>query len=338
MQEVLKKCIEGNTLTVTEAKNIMNQIMQGEVSDSQIASLVTILRMRGETVHELIGFLKAMRENMIELSDLDDVVDTCGTGGDGASTFNISTASAIVASSLGVKIAKHGNKAVSSKSGSADVLDFLNIPIQSSPDEAREALKQTNMSFLFAPIYHSSMKHVAKARKEVGFRTIFNLLGPLANPAKAKRQVIGVYSASSAELMAQALKAFDSEHVLFVSGKDGLDEITITDETEIVELKHGLIHKYVISPEQFHLKRGRLEDIQVGNVSESAKLIENTLQNKGNESARNIVALNTAAALYIAGKVKNLHDGVQMALKAIQDGTAYKQLTKLQVRKEEQYA
>jgi len=338
MKNVLKKCIEGDTLTINEAEEIMNHMMSGEMTDSQIASFISILRFRGETVEELIGFVKAMKKNMTELNGFEDIIDTCGTGGDGASTFNISTASAIVTSSLGVKVAKHGNRAVSSKSGSADVLECLNIPIQSTPKEAEKALKDTNMSFLFAPLYHSSMKHVAKARKEIGFRTIFNLLGPLVNPAKAKRQVIGVFSTKYAEKMAKVLREFNAQHVLIVTGRDGLDEITITDETDVVELQNGEIKKYTISPEQFHLKRGNMKEIQVNNAFESARLIDLSLQNMGNESVRNIIALNTAAALYVAGKVNSLHEGVKLALNAIENGTAYEQLKALQVRKEEQYA
>ncbi|KZM52695.1 anthranilate phosphoribosyltransferase [Aeribacillus pallidus] len=338
MKHILEKCINGETLSASEAEDIMKKIMEGKVPDSQIASLITILRFRGETVEEMTGFVKAMKENMTQLEGFENAVDTCGTGGDGASTFNISTASAIVASSLGVKVAKHGNRAVSSRSGSADVLECLNIPIQTTPEEARRSLEETNMSFLFAPLYHSSMKHVAKARKEVGFRTIFNLLGPLANPANTKRQVLGVSSLEHAEKMAETLKHFRSEHVLLVSGRDGLDEISISDETDVVELKDGNITKYTISPEQFGMNRGKLEEIQVSDAKESAKMIEEVLKNKGNESVKNIVALNSAAALYVAGKAKNISEGVQMVLTAIKDGTAYQQLKRLAIRKEESYA
>ncbi len=338
MQEILKKCIEGETLTQYEAEHVMNEFMEGKIPDSQIASMITILRFRGETVEELIGFTKAMRRHMKPIEGLEDVIDTCGTGGDGASTFNISTASAIVSSSLGVKVAKHGNRAVSSKSGSADVLEYLNIPIQSSPEEAVEAIKNTNMSFLFAPLYHSSMKHVARTRKEIGFRTIFNILGPLVNPARTKRQVIGVYSHHYAKKMAEALKESHSEHVLFVTGKDGLDEMTITAETDVIELKNGNIQSYRISPEQFGLSRGKIEDIQVMNVKESAHLIEKVFRNQGNESARNIIALNAAAALYVSGKVCSLHEGVEVSLQALKDGIVYKYFQALQTRKEEQYA
>lgn len=338
MKEILQKCIEGRTLSESEAESVMKDIMEGKVSDSQIASLITILRFRGETVDEMAGFAKAMKEHMTQLSGFEHAIDTCGTGGDGASTFNISTASAILASSLGVKVAKHGNRAVSSKSGSADVLEYLHIPIQTTPEEAKRALEETNMSFLFAPLYHSSMKHVAKARQEVGFRTIFNFLGPLANPANAKRQVIGVSSLNHAEKMAETLKRFGSEHVLFVTSEDGLDEISISAETNIIELKDGTIAKYKISPEQFGFERGRLADVQVSNVQESAKMIEEVLQNKRQDSVKNIVVLNSAAALYIAGKAEDLQKGVEMAAKAIEEGTAYRQLKRLMVRKEESYA
>lgn len=338
MKSILKKCIEGDTLSQLQAEEAMDAMMQGEATDSQIASLVSILRFRGETVDELIGFAKAMKKHMIQIDGMENVIDTCGTGGDGANTFNISTASAILTSSLGVKVAKHGNRSVSSKSGSADVLEYLNIPIQSSPEEARDAIEQSNMSFLYAPLYHSSMRYVAKTRKEIGFRTFFNLLGPLVNPAKAKKQVIGVYSLSYAQKLAHALQHSDSEHVLFVTGNDGLDEMTITGKTNVIEVRNGTIQSYEITPEQMGLSRGELKDIQVQNVQESAELIERIFRNEANEAARNIVLLNASAALYVAGAVRNLHQGVAMAKKALEDGVALRHLQALQVRKEEKYA
>lgn len=338
MKTVLKKCIEGGTLSKTEAEDVMNAMMEGKVPESQMASLISILRFRGETVDEIIGFLDAMKAHMKSVEGLEGVVDTCGTGGDEASTFNISTASGIVASSLGVKVAKHGNRSVSSKSGSADVLEYLNIPIESSPKEAIEAIRHTNMSFLFAPLYHTSMKHVAKTRKEIGFRTIFNLLGPLVNPAKAKRQVIGVYSFAYAKKLAEVLMQKDIEHVLFVTGADGLDEITITRETNVIELYKGKLKTYQITPEQFGLKRGTLADIQVGSVKESANMINRIFQNDEKSSARDIVVLNAASALYVAGIAKSLYEGVHLAKEAIENGTAFRQLQTLQRRKEERYA
>jgi anthranilate phosphoribosyltransferase len=337
-RELLNKCISGSTLSEKEAEEVMNQIMIGNATDSQIASFLTILRFRGETIEEMTGFVKAMRNHMTVIHYDDEVIDTCGTGGDQSSTFNISTAAAIVVSSLGVKVAKHGNRAVSSKSGSADVLEHLGIDIQVNAEEAKRALSENGMSFLFAPLYHSAMKHVAKPRKDIGFRTVFNLLGPLANPARCKKQVIGVYSPSYALKMAHTLKKLGSEHVLLVAGKDGLDECSISAETFVVELKNGSIRQYEISPEDVGLPRGSLHDIQVSTVAESAEIIEKIINNRGNPSARNIVLLNAGAALYVSGAAKSISEGVQLAKYAIESGKAADQFKRLQKRKVNQYA
>ncbi|MCV9888352.1 anthranilate phosphoribosyltransferase [Metabacillus halosaccharovorans] len=338
MKELLAKCIEGNTLTERQAEDVMDLIMTGEATPSQIASLVSIMRFRGETVDELVGFTKSMKKHMSSLSYKSDVIDTCGTGGDGASTFNISTAAAIVVSSLKVKVAKHGNRAVSSKSGSADVLEKLGVNIQTSKDEALESLEERHMSFLFAPMFHSSMKHAVAPRKELGFRTVFNLLGPLSNPANAKRQVIGVFSTEYAEKMAEALKRLGAEHVMLVTGRDGLDEISITTVTDIVELKNGEIKRYVLKPEDVGLNSGIIDEIQVSNAEESALLIEQILKGEGPVSAENIVALNAGAALYVANQVPTLDMGVILAKEAIKNGSAYKQLRSLRHQQEEHYA
>jgi anthranilate phosphoribosyltransferase len=338
MKTLLSKCIEGHTLTEEEAMAAMNQVMEGKATSSQIASFISILRFRGETVDELVGFAKAMKQHMTRIDYAEELIDTCGTGGDGASTFNISTASAILASALGVKVAKHGNRAISSKSGSADVLEQLGISIQTTPDEAKLALQAYDMSFLFAPIYHSSMKHAVSPRQEIGFRTVFNLLGPLANPADAKRQVMGVFSTEYAEKIAFALRELGSEHVLLVTGRDGLDECSITGVTDIVELKNGKIDRYEITPEEMGLQRGELKDIQVESPAESAKLILGVFEGKRSGAAADIVALNAGAALYVAGKTDSLADGVKKAADAIANGTAYRQLARLQRKKEEQYA
>ncbi|WHZ56311.1 anthranilate phosphoribosyltransferase [Metabacillus hrfriensis] len=338
MKTLLSKCIEGHTLTEEEATAAMNQVMEGKATSSQIASFISILRFRGETVDELVGFAKAMKQHMTRIDYAEDLIDTCGTGGDGASTFNISTASAILASSLGAKVAKHGNRAISSKSGSADVLEQLGISIQTTPEEAKLALQAYDMSFLFAPIYHSSMKHAVSPRQEIGFRTVFNLLGPLANPANAKRQVMGVFSTEYAEKIAYALRELGSEHVLLVTGRDGLDECSITGVTDIVELKKGKIDRYEITPEEMGLERGELKDIQVESPAESAKLILDVFEGKREGAAADIVALNAGAALYIAGKTDSFADGVKKAADAIENGTAYRQLARLQSKKEEQYA
>lgn len=337
-KDFLNKCITGNKLTEKEAYDAMNEIMAGHATESQIASLLTILRYREETVEEMTGFTKAMRSHMKTLHYKDEVIDTCGTGGDGASTFNISTASAIVVSSLGVKVAKHGNRAVSSKSGSADVLEKLGIETQATQEEATNALNNHGMSFLFAPLYHSAMRHAVNPRKEIGFRTVFNLLGPLSNPARCKRQVIGVYSTAYAEKMANTLKNLGSEHVMFVTGRDGLDECSISTETDVVELKDGVVNRYVLKPEDVGLPRGNMDDLIVPSVEESAKLIEDIFTEGSNKSAVNIVVLNSAVALYIAGKVKTISEGVQLAMEAISQGTVSKHFDNLRTRKVEGYA
>ncbi|BDG46747.1 MULTISPECIES: anthranilate phosphoribosyltransferase [Parageobacillus] len=337
-KQLLAKCVEGYTLTEEEAYEAMTAIMSGEATASQIASFLSILRLRGETVDELTGLVKAMRNQMMTLDYEEEVIDTCGTGGDEAATFNISTAAAIVVSSLGVKVAKHGNRAVSSKSGSADVLEALHIDIQATPEEAKQALKTKGLAFLFAPLYHSAMKYAALPRKEIGFRTVFNLIGPLANPARCKRQVIGVYSTSYAEKLAETLHRLGSEHVLFVTGKDGLDECSISAETDVVELKNGEIRRFVLAPEQYGLKRGKLEHIQVRTVQQSAELLKAVMEGKANESATNIVIFNAGVALYVAGKAATIREGVEMAKEAVMTKKAYEQFERLRMKEVEKYA
>lgn len=340
LKSLLNKCINGEVLTEEESYQVMDEIMVGNATASQIASLISILRFRGEAVEEITGFARAMRDHMMQLDyeNLDEVIDTCGTGGDGASTFNISTASAIVVSSLGIKVAKHGNRAVSSKSGSADVLEYLGVDIQSTQEEARAALNKRNMSFLFAPIYHSAMKHAVAPRKEIGFRTIFNLLGPMANPARCKKQIVGVYSTEYAEKMAYALQKLGSEHILFVSGRDGLDECSITTETDIVELKNGEIKRFVLSPEDVGLPTGNIKDIQVSSIIDSAELLKSVLYGTANESATNIVLLNAGAAVYVSGRAKSIREGVEAAREAISTGQSSRQFEQLRSRKVEYYA
>jgi anthranilate phosphoribosyltransferase len=337
-KQLLAKCIDGYTLTEEEAYEAMMMIMSGEASASQIASFLSILRLRGETVDELTGLVKAMRSRMMTLDYEEEVIDTCGTGGDGASTFNISTAAAIVISSLGVKVAKHGNRAVSSKSGSADVLEALHIDIQATPEEAKRALKTKGLAFLFAPLYHSAMKYAALPRKEIGFRTVFNLIGPLSNPARCKRQVIGVYSTQYAEKLAETLHRIGSEHVLLVTGKDGLDECSISAETDVVELKHGEIRRFTIAPEQYGLARGKLEHVQVRTVQQSAELLKAVVEGRANESAINIVILNAGVALYAAGKAATIREGVEMAKEAMMTKKAYEQFERLRMKEVEKYA
>jgi anthranilate phosphoribosyltransferase len=328
-KQLLKKNVDGETMTREEAKQAMDVIMTGGATESQIASLITVLRFRGETVDEMTGFAESMREHVISFDHDMDVIDTCGTGGDGASTYNISTAAALVLASLGVKVAKHGNRAMSSKSGSADVLEQLDIPIQSGIEEAKQALKTNHMCFLFAPLYHVSMKYAAPSRKDVGFRTIFNLLGPLTNPANCKRQLIGVFDTNIAEKMAKTLRNLGVERALFVTGGDGIDECSITTHTDIVKLEDGKVTREVLVPEDVGLQRGRMEDIVVGSVRESADLITKVLSGHGNPSAANILYLNAGAGLYAAGKVDTIAEGVNEATNAVQTGKVTAHLNRL---------
>lgn len=336
---LLKKTVEGNQLTEIEAKMAMDLIMNGEVTPSQMASLLSVLRFRGETIEEMTGFVRSMKDHVVRVDHDMEVVDTCGTGGDGSSTFNISTATAIVLSASGVKVAKHGNRAASSRSGSADVLESLGIPIQQTADESVEALRSKNMCFLFAQAYHSSMKYVAQTRKEIGFRTIFNLLGPLTNPAGSQRQLIGVYDTAYAEKMAKTLRNLGTEKALIVTGAEGIDECSITTHTDVVKLEGGQITRHVLTPEEVGLERGSLDDIRVQSVQESATLILEILSGEANKSAVNIVLLNAGAGLYTAGIVDSIAEGVHVAGKTISSGRAYDQLQRLrQPRKVEFHA
>lgn len=333
LKHVLAKCIDGKLLSEDEAKQVMDEIMQNRATPSQIASLLSIMRFRGETVDEMVGFARSMKDHSITIEHNEkQVLDTCGTGGDGSSTFNISTTAAIITSSLGVKVAKHGNRAVSSKSGSADVLEALNIEIQVTPDDAAKSLKEKGMTFLYAPIYHAAMKHAAVPRREIGFRTIFNVLGPLTNPANAKAQLLGVFDPKIARKMAETLARLGGERALFVTGGEGLDEISITTHTNVVELKDGEIFEYQIKPEDFGLKRGSLQDIQVHTVEESANLIRDIISGRANESATNIVILNAAAALYVVGARDSIKEAVEDVKEALKSGRVYDQFLRLQGR------
>lgn len=335
LKPVLSRLVEQEFLSEEEAFSVMDQIMKGNVSTEQLSSLLSILRFRGETVEELLGFTKGMRNHMKTIQHSEEVVvDTCGTGGDGQSTFNISTAVAIVLASLDVKVAKHGNRKVSSSSGSADVLELLGIPVESSSEQAEKMLQELGMTFLYAPHYHKAVKHAVPARKEVGFRTVFNLLGPLSNPANSKHQMIGIFDTSLAEKVAETLRQLGSKHVLLVTGKDGLDELTITTETDIVELIDGEIKRYKLSPEEVGLERGNLSDIQVQNSMASATMIQSIFEGKANKSAMNIVVLNAAAGLYVAGKVDSIKEGVPIVQEAIANQTVFHYYQSIKSKKE----
>lgn len=331
LKSALQRLMQKEFLNREEAFKIMTSILNGEATPSQISSLITILSFRGIETEELIGLTLAMRTYSTTL-DIDSsipLVDTCGTGGSKAKTFNVSTVSAIVASSSGLYVAKHGNRAATSLTGSADVLQELGIPVELTPEEIKQRLINYHMCFMFAPIYHQAMRHAASTRKEIGFRSVFNLLGPLTNPAQAKRQVIGVYDHQYAIKMVEALRELGSEHVLVVTGKDGLDEFTLSTSTLVTELKNGAITEYELNPEEVGLTYRSLEGIQVKTPQESAQIIRYILQGLNKSAAYDIVAYNTGAALYVGGKVTSIKEGVKLAKELIDSGKAYEHYNKM---------
>ncbi|MEJ8544858.1 anthranilate phosphoribosyltransferase [Brevibacillus borstelensis] len=326
LKTALEKIIGGCDLDRVHAEAAMGEIMDGKATAAQIGAFMAGMRMKGERAEEIIGFAKAMRERAVRLPlDVPGMVDTCGTGGDGSHTFNISTAAAIVAASAGVPIAKHGNRAVSSKSGSADVLEALGVPITLSPEDAADCLRATNLCFLFAPLYHQAMKHAAGPRRELAVRTVFNLLGPLTNPAEAKYQLLGIYDAKLLHTVAEVLRELGVERALVVAGADGLDELTVTGPSFVSELRDGIITDYEIEPEQFGLKRHSLDALRGGDAKENAKIVEDIYSGKRG-AARDIVLLNAGAILYLSGKVSSIGHGVITAAELIDDGIVKEKL------------
>jgi len=319
--EYLKKLVDRVDLTFDEAINAMELIMDGNTTSAQLASFITALTMKGETVDEVAGMAFVMREKSLKIEMISDLVDTCGTGGDGYKTFNVSTAAAFVSAGAGVKIAKHGNRAMSSKTGSADVLEALQINIDITPEMVSKCIEETNFGFMFAQIFHPAMKYAGPTRKEIGIRTIFNILGPLTNPAFATKQLIGVSNPKVADTMIRALKKLGSERVMICNGLDGLDEITISGATKLWNLDQNTISTMEIYPELFGLKSSTIGSIQVDTALESAKVIQSVLEGELG-SARDIVLLNSAATILIAGKVSDINDGIEMASDSIDNGYA----------------
>ncbi|UFJ42774.1 anthranilate phosphoribosyltransferase [Brevibacillus humidisoli] len=325
----LEKIIRKEDLDRATAREAMGAIMDGKATDAQIGAFLAALRAKGEQVEEIIGFAQAMRERAAAVPlEADELVDTCGTGGDGSHTFNISTAAAIVAASGGVKIAKHGNRAVSSRSGSADVLEALEIPISLTPEEAASCLKQTNLCFLFAPLYHQAMKHAAGPRRELAIRTVFNLLGPLTNPAGASRQLMGIYDRTLLRTVAEVLRELGVERALVVAGQDGLDELTVTGKSDVVELRDGQITQLEIAPEQFGLGRFRSEQLMGGDAAENARIIEGIFTGNSG-AARDIVLLNAGAILYLTDRADSIADGVTLAAELVDSGEVSRKLQQI---------
>ncbi|MCL6446487.1 MAG: anthranilate phosphoribosyltransferase [Alicyclobacillus sp.] len=319
--ESLRAVAAGQALSSEQAEAFMNLLMSGEITPIQTAGMLAAMTVRGETVEEIVGFTRAMRKHAVHIDAPADVVDTCGTGGDGLDTFNISTASAIVAAAAGVPIAKHGNRAVSSRSGSADVLLSLGARIDLGPYQAASCLRETNLCFMFAPNFHPAMKHAAEPRKQLGFRTIFNILGPLTNPANARRQVLGVFRPDLVGKVAEALLALGSEHALVVHGAGGMDEISLQGETLVAEVRDGRVRTYNIQPEQMGLSSAPVSAVVGGDADHNAQLIRRVLAGVRGPH-RDIVLLNAGAVLYVGGRVGSIAEGVKLAASVVDSGAA----------------
>ena len=326
IKEAIATLVSGRSLTVDEAASVMEEIMAGEVTPAQFGAFVTALRLKGETVDEIVGLVRTMRAKAIPVTIAEPVVDTCGTGGDGSHTFNISTAAALVAAGAGLKVAKHGNRAMSSQCGSADVLEALGVKIDLNAEQVQRCLQEVGIGFMFAPVFHPAMKYASAPRREIGIRTVFNILGPLTNPAGARAQVLGVADSLLVEKLALVLQSLGCHHALVVHGEDGLDEITVTGETQVCELKDGRIKSYSISPEDFGLSRASLDSLKGGSADENAALLRRILAGATGPQ-RDVVLMNAAAVLLAGEKARTLHQGVSLAKEVIDSGQA---LTKLE--------
>jgi anthranilate phosphoribosyltransferase len=328
--DIIQKLVERSDLTEQEARSVMEEIMTGEATDAQVAGFLTALRMKGETSSELIGFARVMRERAEPLwnGEVPAVLDTCGTGGDGSGTFNISTAAAFVAAGVGVKVAKHGNRSASSRCGSADVMEALGLDIQLPADRLRKAITEIGFGFLFAPRFHSSMKYVVPARTQLKIRTVFNMLGPLSNPASARYQVVGVSSIGIVEVVANALQGLGLDCAFVVHSADGMDEISISAPTYVVELRGGQMRRFSVQPEDFGLSPATKESILGGDAATNAAIVESVL---GGETGprRDVVLMNAAAAVVAAGAATTLKEGVRAAAESIDSGAALKTLRDL---------
>ncbi len=326
IREAIQTLVAGGSLTTEEAASVMEEIMEGEVTPAQFGAFVTALRLKGETVEEIVGLAKTMRAKAVPVTITEPVVDTCGTGGDGSHTFNISTTAAFVAAGAGLKVAKHGNRAMSSRCGSADVLEALGVKIDLNAEKVQRCLQEVGMGFMFAPVFHPAMKYASAPRREIGIRTVFNIIGPLTNPAGARAQVLGVADGSLLEKLVLVLQSLGCNHALVVHGDDGLDEITITGKTRVCELKDGRIQSYSISPEDFGLSQASLDNLKGGSADENAALLRRILAGVTGPQ-RDVVLMNAAAVLLVGERVGTLQEGISLAKEVIDSGHA---LTKLE--------
>ncbi len=325
IKEAIDILVSGNSLTMEQAAEVMKEIMDGEATPAQFGSFVTALRLKGETVEEIAGMARVMREKSVPVSVSGPLVDTCGTGGDASKTFNISTTAAFVVAGAGLKVAKHGNRGMSSGCGSADVLDALGVKIELGAPEVEKCLDDIGIGFMFAPVFHPAMKYAAPSRKEIGIRTVFNILGPMTNPAGAQSQLLGVFEESLAMKMAQVLCLLGCQHALVVHGEDGLDEITLGGKTTVCELKGDEISRYYINPEDFGFPRTGLSSLRGGPPQENADILRRVLRGEKGPY-RDIVLVNAAAALVAGDLATDLEKGVRLASEAIDSGRAMEKL------------
>ena len=329
IKEAIVKLSKKENLTYQEAETVMDEIMSGQATPVQMSSYLTALSMKGETIDEITASAAGMRAHCIKLLHDLDVLEIVGTGGDGANSFNISTTSSLVIAAGGVPVAKHGNRAASSKSGAADVLEALGVNITISPEKSAELLKKINICFLFAQNYHIAMKYVAPIRKELGIRTVFNILGPLSNPAGANMQLMGVFDQSLVEPLAQVMAKLGVTKGMVVFGQDKLDEISMSAPTSVCEIKDGWFQSYEITPEQFGMKRVSLEELRGGSGGENAKITRAILDGTERGAKRDIVLLNAGATLYVGGVAESMEAGVKLAAEAIDSGAAARKLKEL---------
>jgi len=333
-KDALHLLLERSDLTHGQMLDIMRQIMSGALTPVQIAGILIALRMKGETVDEIAAAAEVMRElsTKVNVTAKEHLIDTCGTGGDGIQTFNVSTVSAFVAAAAGARVAKHGGRSVSSTCGSADVLEVLGVNVNMTPEQVAHCVDEVGIGFMFAPNHHSAMKHAAPVRRELGVRTLFNLLGPLTNPAGAKRQVMGVFDRSLTAKLARVLHRLGSEHVLVVHGADGMDEISFSGDTYVAELRDGQVSEYLLNPQQFGMQLHNAESIRVQNAEESKAMILSVLAGQAGP-ARDIVLLNAGAAIYVAGLVSSIQEGIDAAIRVIDGQLAKTKLDQLAAQK-----
>ncbi len=330
VRDAIARLVEGASLAEGEMEEVITRLMRGDATPAQIGGLLVALRMKGETVDEITGAARTMRANAVRAHPRAEIiVDTCGTGGDASGTFNVSTAAAFIAAGAGITVAKHGNRAMSGRVGGADVLETLGVRIDLAASAVVACIDEVGIGFLFAQTFHPAMKHAALPRRELGVRTLFNLIGPLSNPAGARRQVVGVFASKWTEVLAHALCRLGSEHAVVVSGVDGLDEISLSDVTHVSELRNGEVRSYEITPEQFGFRRCRMVDLKGGDREQAARHVRDVLEGTADTDRTAFALLNAAAAIYVGGGAESIADGLVKARESIRSGGAARKLAAL---------